>query len=155
MRGLVGHRGLSGLGLQGRQRLRLCEEEGMSYGRILFIGATAIALMTFSAPTYSQTLDQQEQLNQRDKVLGAIDKLESLINTMAKEKRLQCMAAIANEPICECLGQKLPMVINFVQYVAIVTQTRDELKYNTLSAEDKQTVDDTRKARDQRLIRRR
>jgi hypothetical protein len=69
----------------------------------------------------------QEQLNQREKVFGAIEKLESLINKIAKERRLQCMAAIANEPICECLGQKLPMVINFVQYVAIVTQTRDEL----------------------------
>jgi hypothetical protein len=74
----------------------------MSYGRILFIGATAIALMTFSAPAYSQTLDQQEQLNQREKVFGAIEKLESLINKIAKERRLQCMAAIANEPICEC-----------------------------------------------------
>jgi hypothetical protein len=127
----------------------------MSYDRILFIGATAIALMTFSAPAYSQTLDQQEQLNQREKVFETFDKLESLINKIAKERRLQCMAAIANEPVCECLGQKLPVVINFVQYVAIVTQTRDELKYNTLSAEDKQIVDNTRNARDQCLIRRR
>ena len=59
------------------------------------------------------------------------------------------MAAVANEAFCECLRQKLPWPLNFVGYVTIVTQTKKELKYNTLSAEDKVIVDVARKARDQ------
>ena len=61
------------------------------------------------------------------------------------------MAAVAHESLCECLGRNLPVVVNFVGYVTIVTQTRNELKYDTLSAEDKGLVDNTRKARDQCL----
>src|SRR5262245_28852693 len=59
------------------------------------------------------------------------------------------MAAVASEAFCECLGQKLPVAINFVDYVGIITRTKEELKYSTLSAEDKGVVDITRKARDQ------
>jgi hypothetical protein len=68
---------------------------------------------------------------------------------METEKRLQCLTAVANEPFCECLRRNLPVVINFLGYVHIVTQTKEELKYNTLSAEDKKIVDSTRNARDQ------
>src|SRR5262245_11528756 len=67
---------------------------------------------------------------------------------MAKEKRLQCVTAVANEPFCECLEQNLP-VINFVDYVQIVTRTKEELKYNTFSGEEKAVVDKTRTVRDQ------
>jgi hypothetical protein len=108
--------------------------------------AALTTLMILTAPAYPQNLEQQEQMN---KVLGAIDQLGSTIDKIAKERRLQCIAAIANEPFCECLGRNLPVAINFVNYVALVTQTKEELKYNTLSAEDKQIVDNTRAARDE------
>jgi hypothetical protein len=108
--------------------------------------AALTTLMILAAPAYPQNLEQQEQMN---KVLGAIDQLGATIDKIAKERRLQCIAAIANEPFCECLGRNLPVAINFVNYVALVTQTKEELKYNTLSAEDKQIVDNTRAARDE------
>jgi hypothetical protein len=41
------------------------------------------------------------------------------------------MASVASEAFCECLGKNLPVVINFVNYVTIVTQTKEELKYNS------------------------
>ena len=115
----------------------------------------ALAVMALVAPAYSQNLEQQEQLNQIEKALSAIDQLQVLTDKMAKEKRLQCMTAVANETFCECLSQNLPVPINFVNYVAIVTQTKEELKYSTLSAEDKRIVDNTRSARDQCLKARR
>jgi hypothetical protein len=92
-----------------------------------------LALMAFAVPAYSQSLEQQEQLNQLDKTLSAIDQLKALTVRMGKEKRLQCMTAVANEPFCECLGRNLPVVVNFVTYVTIITQTKEELKYSALS----------------------
>jgi hypothetical protein len=117
--------------------------------------AAALVLMAIGAAAYSQNLEQQEQLNQIEKAVTAIDDLAALTDKMGKEKRHQCMTAVANEPFCECLGEKLPVVINFLGYVHIVTQTKEELKYNTLSAEDKRVVDNTRNARDQCLKARR
>ncbi len=67
---------------------------------------------------------------------------------MSKEKKRQCLAAVANEAFCECLAQNLPVTVNFVNYVAIVTQTKEHLEYDKLSAEDKRAVDTTRSARD-------
>jgi hypothetical protein len=112
---------------------------------------SAVVAATVAAPAYSQTLEQQEQMNQLDKALGEIDKARALIEIIDKERRSQCMAAVANESLCDCLGRNLPVVVNFVGYVTIVTQTKNELKYDTLSAEDKGIVDNTRKARDQCL----
>src|SRR5262245_55213723 len=105
--------------------------------------------VAFGTPTYSQTLEQQEQLNLFEKAISKADQLRALVERIGQERRSQCMAAVASEAFCECLGQKLPVAINFVDYVGIITRTKEELKYNTLSAEDKGVVDITRKARDQ------
>jgi hypothetical protein len=109
----------------------------------------ALVAVAFATPAYSQTLEQQEQMNQLERAISKLDQLKTAVETMGQERRSQCMAAVASEAFCECLGQKLPVVINFVDYVTIVVRTREELKYNTLSAEDKGVVDNTRKVRDQ------
>jgi hypothetical protein len=49
---------------------------------------SALVVITFATPTYSQTLEQQEQLNQFDKAISKIDELRTLVDTMGKEKRL-------------------------------------------------------------------
>jgi hypothetical protein len=112
---------------------------------------SALVAMAFATPTYSQTLEQQEQVNQLERAIGKLDQLKAAAEAIAQEKKSQCMAAVASEAFCECLGQKLPFTISFVDYVAIVVRTKEELKYNTLSAEDKGVVDNTRQARDQCL----
>jgi hypothetical protein len=120
----------------------------------LFLKAKAVRLIfalvaiAFATPTYSETLEQQENLNQMEKADEVINQFE---NKVLRERKSQCMAAVASEAFCECLRQKLPWPLNFVGYVTIVTQTKEELKYNILSADDKKVVDVARKARDQCL----
>jgi hypothetical protein len=107
-----------------------------------------LLLMLLASPAYSQTLEQQEKLNQLEKALGTIDELEKSIERFSRQRLAQCITAVASKPFCDCLGQHLPVVVNFVGYVTIVTQTKEELKYDRLSAEDKRVVDNTRLARD-------
>jgi len=71
---------------------------------------------------------------------------------MTKTTKTQCLTAIANPKFCDCLTANLPVVINFVQYVAIVNQTKEDLQYNKQSKEDKAIIDNTRKARDACMI---
>lgn len=67
---------------------------------------------------------------------------------MAKATKTQCLTATASQKFCDCLSNNLPVVINFVQYVAIVNQTKQELKYDKQTKEDKDIIDNTRRARD-------
>ena len=112
-----------------------------------------IALLVLLASSASaQKLEDQERLNQFDKAIGAIDDLRALTDKMATKKKLQCITAIASQNVCDCLSNNLPVVIDFVQYVAIVTQTKEDLEYDKQSKEDKQIIDNTRAARDKCLV---
>jgi hypothetical protein len=62
---------------------------------------------------------------------------------------LQCLAAVANEALCESLAQKLPVSVNFLNYVAIVMLAKNDLRFKVLSAEGTQLVENTRNARAQ------
>jgi hypothetical protein len=70
------------------------------------------------------------------------------LDRLTNAKKMECVTAIANEALCECLTRNLPVTVSFVNYVVIVTQTKEDLKYASLSAEDKSIVDNTRNARD-------
>jgi hypothetical protein len=79
--------------------------------------AALLAVIASSAST--QKLDELERLNQFDKAISAIDDLKALTNKMANTKKTQCLTAVANQRFCDCLSNNLPVVIDFVQYVAI------------------------------------
>ena len=58
------------------------------------------------------------------------------------------MKAIGNPEFCNCIAQKSPVAVDFVQYVEILSRTKEELNYDRLSREDKEIVETTRKSRD-------
>jgi hypothetical protein len=107
-----------------------------------------LAFLLFADPIFAQTLEQQERLNQYDKAMSALDNLKGLTDKMTKDKKAQCITAIASETLCECLASNLPVVINFVQYVAIITQTKEDLQYDKQSKQDKDIIDNVRMSRD-------
>ncbi|MDA9506296.1 hypothetical protein XI09_16985 [Bradyrhizobium sp. CCBAU 11386] len=117
-------------------------------------GITAL-LVLLASPVCAQTLEQQERLNQFDKALSALEDLKSLSTKMTNTKKTQCLTAVANQRFCECLATNLPVVVDFVQYVALVNQTKEDLEYDKQSKEDKAIIDNTRKARDMCMLVRR
>ena len=107
-----------------------------------------LGILLSAEPAVAQTLEEQERLNQYDKAISALDNLKALTEKMTKDKKAQCMTAIASEPLCECLSSNLPVVVNFVQYVSIIAHTKEDLEYDKQSKEDKQIIDNTRATRD-------
>jgi hypothetical protein len=87
-------------------------------------------------PAHGQSLEQQEKTNQLIKSLSALSRLAAVIDESTNLKKLQCVTAIASEPLCECLSKHVPVSVDFVGYVSIVTRTKDELGYDKLSPED-------------------
>jgi hypothetical protein len=99
-----------------------------------FVGIVISAVVISSGAWSQQTLQQLESVSQFGQALAAVDAIK-------KRKHLQCVIAIANRPLCQCLSRKLPVDIYFRSYASIANQERDGLDYGRLSAADKTIVD--------------
>jgi len=102
------------------------------FGRIVAVLILA-AVISFDASA-QQSLQQFESTNQFERALAAVD-------TIKRRKKLQCVMAIANGKLCECLSQKLPVDTYVRSYPSIVNPTNDGVEYGQLSAPDKAIVD--------------
>ena len=109
----------------------------------------ALIALIISSPAVCQTLQEQERLKAMDDFDAAAKAALQAVDNLGKATKRQCLTAVANEALCTCLAEKLPMKINFVQYVSIITLTKEELGYDKLSPDDKKIVDLTRGTRDQ------
>jgi hypothetical protein len=97
----------------------------------------SIVIVTFvisSDALSQQSLQQFESMNQFEQALAAVDAIKH-------RKKLQCVLAIPNGALCECLSRKLPVNIYFRSYAAIAKQEKEGPEYEQLSAADKKIVD--------------
>jgi hypothetical protein len=98
-----------------------------------FVGIVISAVVISSGALSQQSFQQLESVSQFEQALAAVDAIEH-------RKHLQCVIAIANRALCECLSRKLPVNIYFRNYASIANQEKG-LEYGQLSAADKKTVD--------------
>ena len=84
-----------------------------------------------------------------DKALGALHNLEVVTDQATTLKKDQCMKAIGDMAFCNCIAENSPVAVDFIQYVAVVTRTKEDVKYEQLSADDKKIFDSSRAARDE------
>ena len=94
-----------------------------------FVGIVISAVVMSSG-----ALSQQSFQSQFEQALAAVDAIKH-------RKHLQCVIAIANRALCQCLSRKLPVNIYFRSYVSIANQEKDGLEYAQLSATEKKIVD--------------
>ena len=117
--------------------------------------AIVLCCLLFESPARAQDetpppmpLEQQEQLEARtnfSELLGGLAR--NLVNDFTLKKH-QCMKAFGNVAFCECIAENSPTGVTFVGYVQIVSATKDDLKYDDLTPDDKKLVDATRASRD-------
>jgi len=112
--------------------------------RTFFVFLVLLCSHTASA----QTLDEQLRKNRAEQFMKSVDDLMGPTDKAANKKKTQCLTAISNQKFCDCLAKNLPVEIDFVQYVSLVTATREELEYEKQSESNKALIDNTRKARD-------
>jgi hypothetical protein len=97
--------------------------------------AVVISAGVISSDALSQqSLQQLETVTQFEQALRAVDAIKH-------RKKLQCVMTVANESVCECLAQKLPVDTYIRGYASIVHRDKDGREYGQLSAADKSIVD--------------
>jgi len=99
-----------------------------------FAGIVIFAVVISSDALSQQSLQELESIGQFKQALAAVDAIQH-------RKKLQCVIAIANRALCECLSQKLPVSTYFRSYASIANQEKEGLDYRQLSAADKTIVD--------------
>jgi hypothetical protein len=97
-------------------------------------GIVIFACVISSDALSQQSLQQFESTSQFEQALAAVDAIKH-------RKKLQCVLAIANRALCECLSRKLPVNIYFRSYASIANQAKEGLEYQQLSAADQKIVD--------------
>ncbi|HMI11811.1 MAG TPA: hypothetical protein VK567_09490 [Bradyrhizobium sp.] len=99
-----------------------------------FVGIVISAVVMSSGALSQQSFQQLESVSQFEQALAAVDAIKH-------RKHLQCVIAIANRALCQCLSRKLPVNIYFRSYASIANQEKDGLEYGQLSAADQKIVD--------------
>jgi hypothetical protein len=98
-----------------------------------FVGIVISAAVISSGALSQQSFQQLETASQFEQALTAVDAIKH-------RKNLQCVIAIANRALCDCLSRKLPVNIYFRSYASIANQEKGP-EYGQLSAADKKIVD--------------
>lgn len=118
--------------------------------------AVASVLFAFFGPTFAVaqdrkplSLDAQEEVSRAENAIEELKKLEALADGATREKKDQCIRSFGDETFCNCISLKTAIILSFAGYVAVTSQDRSEIKYETLSDTDKKIVDAARNARDE------
>jgi hypothetical protein len=109
----------------------------VSFGAKMFgwlVGMVISAVVMSSGAFSQQSLQQLESVSQFEHALAAVEAIK-------RRKHLQCVMAIANSALCQCLSRKLPVNIYFRSYASIANQEKEGQEYGQLSAADKTVVD--------------
>jgi len=106
-----------------------------------------VIAMTTTASAFAEPVAPQPHSGRIHRILSVFERHKA--PRTARKKKAQCIAAVASTALCECLVKSLPAKVGFRAYTAIVTQTREDLGYDQLSAADMKLVDTTLAAREQ------
>lgn len=82
-----------------------------------------------------------EQLNVEGTLWGEVQNAGNKI-------RFSCLKAFPDESYCNCLGEKLPLSLTFPQFVAVVSTTKRDLGYATLTSDGMKLIDIARSVRE-------
>jgi hypothetical protein len=88
-------------------------------------------------------------LIRRQKQLNKSGNFAKTSTPYSRARQTACGQAVGNTPFCNCLGEKLPWVLSFQEYVSAVTSTKEGLAAADLSNEQRGVVDKAVKARDE------
>jgi len=98
------------------------------------VGVVIVAVVISHDVLAQQSLQQLESMSQFERAMAAVDAIKH-------RKVLQCVMAIANGTLCECLSRNLPVDTYVRSLTSIVNQGKEGIEYVQLSAADKNIVD--------------
>ena len=119
--------------------------------------AVFLALLALCPASRSQErgpgLEELEMEFLLDQATRAFEKPKLAIEQISADFRFRCLRAFGDTAFCKCLVEKRPYSLDFQQYVAIITRTKGELAYDTLSDISRSLVDEVYGLRDECVAR--
>jgi hypothetical protein len=92
-----------------------------------------------------------EQLEERDRhlrnAIGLLEQIEVMADQIVAEKKVHCMKSVGNLQFCTCIANESPPAVSFVGYISATSLTNEELRYSSLSPDDRKAIDNSRAAR--------
>lgn len=117
-----------------------------------------VATLTLATPVLPQeppkagqplTKEQIERLEGGFNAREELDSLKKSMDAIIRKRGINCIKAFGHDRFCKCLNENLSVGLTFQDYVGVITNTKDELNYVSLSTEQKKMVDNAIKTRDQ------
>jgi hypothetical protein len=122
---------------------------GVRFSVIILLGLSCLCPLSLDAQAKKQLpAEEIGKIQQLEKVLDDLKKLEALTEEMSKEKYYKCLKAFGSDLFCGCIRDNLPVIVTFEDYIAIITSSKEELNYNKLGDNEKKTIDLTHKTRE-------
>jgi hypothetical protein len=121
---------------------------GKIYLPLFVLFSASVVSADTEKPAAKSTLDAStnegvQQGQSLQNVLSSIDDLKATVEKHSKKKYADCMKAFGSATFCSCLRDKSPIGIDFSGYIQIVTASKEELQYDTMSKENKEVIDNT------------
>lgn len=122
--------------------------------KLIRLSVLLAAISSVSLAQDTRSLEEVQGQEQTEKLLDTLNKLEAQMNTMTKQREVDCTKAVGYAPFCNCIMEDLPVAWTFSDYISITTRTQDENGYSKLDAEHKSAYDKVAPIRDKcvRLI---
>ena len=120
-----------------------------------YLLALILAISTFSAfgevgsgQGKPRTKEQIDQLEAGTNALEALKNLKSSFESKMRARGNNCRKAFGHEQFCECLNSKLVVGLSFLDYVLVITNTKDDIGYKDMPEEQRGVVDSAYRVRD-------
>ena len=105
-----------------------------------------LGFLLLAAPLNAQD-DMQEKIRFLELQIQELKALKAR-QDVGKQKAEQCLKAVGRDKFCNCIGENLPAAVSFEQYIHTMVTSKEELGYNTMPTEQKNTVDATLETRE-------
>ncbi|MDH5180252.1 MAG: hypothetical protein OEZ39_09315 [Gammaproteobacteria bacterium] len=96
----------------------------------------------------SDSLENIQHRENFENAMRNIEKMKVMLNETTARFRTNCLKSFGHSKFCECIGSSRPVIINFYNYIAITTKSKEELNYNSLNSDDKKIIDNAISARE-------
>lgn len=100
-----------------------------------------LGCLLLAAPLHAGD-DMQEKIRVLEQQIQELKTLKARLD-VGKQKTEQCLKAVGREKFCNCIGENLPVDVNFEQYIHTMVTSKEEIGYSAMPTEQKKTVDAT------------
>jgi hypothetical protein len=86
-------------------------------------------------------LDTIEKLQALQEAREKLGEMSAIVERVTANRYHDCLRAFGHITFCTCLRDNIPALASLSSYIEIVTQTKDELQYDSLNPTEKGFID--------------